>query len=36
VIEGEFGPGDPANAAVRREFGLPPNRPFNAVRRKAA
>ena len=36
VVDGAFGPAEPANAAVRREFGLPPNRPFNAVRRKAA
>ncbi len=36
VIDGEFGPGSPANAAVRREFGLPPNRLFNAVKRKSA
>jgi hypothetical protein len=36
VIDGAFGPADPANAAVRREFDLPPNRPFNAVKRKAA
>ena len=36
VIDGAFGPGDPANAAARREFGLSPNRPFNAVRRQSA
>jgi hypothetical protein len=36
VIDGEFPPGDPASAAVRREFDLPANRPFNAVRRNAA
>lgn len=36
VIDGEFPPGDPASAAVRREFDLPLKRPFNAVKRKAA
>jgi len=36
VIDGEFPPGDPANVAVRGEFDLPANRPFNAVKRKAA
>ena len=36
VIDGAFGPGDLASAAVRREFGLSPNRPFNAVRRQSA
>ena len=36
VIDTEFGPGEAANASVRRQFGLPANRPFNAVRRKAA
>ena len=36
VIDGEFPPGDPASAAVRRQFDLPANRPFNAIRRKAA
>lgn len=36
VIDGEFPPGDPASAAVRRQFDLPATRPFNAIRRKAA
>ena len=36
AIDAEYGPGDPANAPVRREFDLPVNRPFNAVKRKSA
>jgi hypothetical protein len=36
VIDGEFAPGDPANVATRGEFDLSPNRPFNALKRKAA
>ena len=36
VIDGEFPPGEPANVTVRREFDLPANRPFNALKRKAA
>jgi hypothetical protein len=36
AIDAEYGPGDPVNAPVRREFDLPVNRPFNAVKRKGA
>jgi hypothetical protein len=36
VIDGEFAPSNPANAAVRRQFDLPPDRPFNAVKRKSS
>lgn len=36
AIDAEFGPGEPANAPVRREFDLPATRPFNAVKRKGA
>ncbi len=36
AMEAEFPPTKPENAAVRRLFDLPANRPFNAVKRRSA
>jgi hypothetical protein len=36
VIESEFPSSNPDNAAVRRQFDLPPTRPFNAIKRKSS
>jgi hypothetical protein len=36
AADGAWPPGQPGNAAIRREFGLPPDRFLSVRRRKAA